>query len=431
MAEKDEQSKNDHRISPHDISMIADDLAGACDTGFEFLDLVEQVTVVVDVDSLDKGADPSEGLTVYNTESRAIPIEAAYQKTRRASGLAGKGDRRFLIKKTDSAFRGHFGREIAAVMDELAIRLCCLAPAIPDFGRVTRNGIQYLDSLPIADSFYSQDPKNPVTESRVAAHAAVGNDRPVGLLDLKTLRGKQGKQKLAALITSGCQIVVTDSENRHDLEYAVNLFTNRPERVLFVGGQGLGNALATCCTPSAKREGWTKVPDGPALIVCGTLHPKSREQIAFLSRSHGLAPVLIHIDDSRADDRVAEAAALRLTTQMAGSGLGLLSTPENALFDPGRVEHVLAMTVQAVCDRIRLGGLLLTGGTTGYEACRRIGIRRLRLREKITWGAVMAQAPDMDGMAVLIKGGSLGEPEVMNQFVEIVRSLASRNRQRA
>ena len=44
--------------------MIADDLAGACDTGFEFLDLVEQVTVVVDIDSLDAGADPAEGLTV-------------------------------------------------------------------------------------------------------------------------------------------------------------------------------------------------------------------------------------------------------------------------------------------------------------------------------------------------------------------------------
>ena len=157
MVEKNDPSKNDFRISPYEVSMIADDLAGACDTGFEFLDLVEQVTVVVDIDSLDAGADPAEGLTVYNTESRAIPTEEAYQKTRRASGFAGKGGQRVLMKKTDSAFRGHFGREIAAVMDELDIRLCCLAPAIPDFGRVTRDGVQYLDGLPIADSFYSQD----------------------------------------------------------------------------------------------------------------------------------------------------------------------------------------------------------------------------------------------------------------------------------
>lgn len=431
MVEKNDPSKNDFRISPYEVSMIADDLAGACDTGFEFLDLVEQVTVVVDIDSLDASADPEEGLTVYNTESRAIPIEEAYQKTRRASGYAGKGGQRVLMKKTDSAFRGHFGREIAAVMDELDIRLCCLAPAIPDFGRVTRDGIQYLDGLPIADSFYSQDPKNPVTESRVAAHAAVGNDRPIGLLDLKTLRGKQNQQKIEVLIAAGLQILVTDSENRHDLENAAKLFVKRSERVLFVGGQGLGNALATCCIPSAKQEGWTKIPDGPTLIVCGTLHPKSREQIAFLSRKHRLEPILIQIDDSLSADSVAEDAALRLTEQMKGSGLGLLSTPENTVYDPGRVEHVLAKTVHAACDRTRLAGLLLTGGTTGYEACLRIGIKRLRLRQKITWGAVMAQAPDMDGMAVLVKGGSLGDPEVMDQFVETVRSLASRNRQGA
>ena len=97
--------KNDFRISPYDISMIADDLAGACDTGFEFLDLVEQVTVVVDIDSLDKGADPAEGLSVYNTESRAIPIEEAYQKTRRASGFAGKGGQRLPRPLRPSAFR--------------------------------------------------------------------------------------------------------------------------------------------------------------------------------------------------------------------------------------------------------------------------------------------------------------------------------------
>ena len=38
------------RIDPSEVSMIADDLAGACDTGIEFLDSVGCVTVVVDSD---------------------------------------------------------------------------------------------------------------------------------------------------------------------------------------------------------------------------------------------------------------------------------------------------------------------------------------------------------------------------------------------
>ncbi len=409
-----------------DISMIADDLAGACDTGFEFLDTVGQVTVVMDVDVPHGKIDPEDGLVVYNTESRALPADDAYQKARRAAEIAGKDGQRILMKKTDSAFRGQFGPEIAAVMDELGIELCCLAPAIPEFGRVTRSGIQYLDGVPISESFYSKDPKNPVTESRVARHAMIGNNRPVGLLDLSTLRGNRKEEKIEELALSGVQIVVTDSENRKDLQTAAGVFLKRPERILFVGGQGIGNALASACTPSAKQTGWTRIPKGPTLVVCGTLHPRSREQMIQISRTYGLAPVLIRIDDTLHTDAMAEEAAAQVMTQMKSGGLGLLSTPEDVVYDPDRVERVIASTVQTICNRTRLAGLLLTGGTTGYEACRLIGIHRLHLRRKIAWGAIMAQAPDLEGMAVLVKGGSLGNPGVMNFFVETVRSLASK-----
>ena len=38
------------RIKPSEISMIADDLAGSCDTGIEFLNSVGCVAVVIDSD---------------------------------------------------------------------------------------------------------------------------------------------------------------------------------------------------------------------------------------------------------------------------------------------------------------------------------------------------------------------------------------------
>jgi len=58
--------------------MIADDLAGACDTGVEFLESVESVTVVIDSDTPDLKMGSLEGLTVWNTESRSLAAREAY-----------------------------------------------------------------------------------------------------------------------------------------------------------------------------------------------------------------------------------------------------------------------------------------------------------------------------------------------------------------
>jgi uncharacterized protein YgbK (DUF1537 family) len=407
--------------------MIADDLAGACDTGIEFLDSVGCVTVVVDSDISEMKKNQFEGLIVWNTESRGLSAHDACSKVRRACEIAGAKEKRILLKKTDSAFRGHFGREISTAMDALNVELCCVAPAIPDFGRVTRNGIQYLNGLPIAESFYSKDPKQPVTESRVAEIVAMGNRRPTGLLELEMLRSHENQEHIERLIASGVQIIVADSESQGDLERAVELFLKRPGRLFFVGGQGIGNALAKYCLPCAKRETWTKVPDGAVVIVCGTLHPNAREQLTLFSHTHGIEPVFIDVDDRSNQTTImaaAEKATASLMAQIESHGLGFLASPESPVCDPRLVEEALSLAVGKVYEKAHLSGLILTGGTTAYEVCRRLGVKCLQLRQRISWGVVLTQASDLSGMAIAVKGGSLGDVDAIKKVVDTVRSLA-------
>jgi uncharacterized protein YgbK (DUF1537 family) len=406
--------------------MLADDLAGACDTGIEFMDCIGCVTVVIDSDMAEVKKNKFEGLVVWNTESRSLAAHEAYRKVFRACEIAGANKKRILLKKTDSAFRGHFGREISAVMAALDLELCCVAPAIPDFGRVTRKGIQYLDGLPIAESFYSKDPKQPVTQSRVDEIVAIGNTRPTGLLDLETLRSPENQEHIERFIASGIQVIVVDSESQGDLEAAVELFLKRPGPLFFVGGQGLGNALAKYCLPGAGSETWTQVPDGAVVIVCGTLHPRAREQLTLISHTHGIEPVIIDVDD-RLNLAAIETAAAKATSclmhQIESHGLGFLASPRDPVRDPGRVEAAISLAVGKVYDSADLSGLILTGGTTAYSVCRRIGAMHLQLRQRIGWGVVLTQAPDLSGMAIAVKGGSLGDVDAIQKLVDTVRSL--------
>ena len=373
-------SKADLQIVPSEISMLADDLAGACDTGIEFLGSLGQVTVMVDSDDPELETDILEGLVVWNTESRDLSANDAYEKVKRASRVAAKGEKRVFFKKTDSAFRGNFGHEIAAVMDALNLKVCCLAPAIPEFGRVARNGIQYLDGKPISESFYRKDPRHPVTESNVSKVATIGNDRPIGLLTLDTLRSRDSEKQFERLMASGAEVIVVDGEIQEDLNQTVDLFLRLTRRMVFVGGQDLGHAVARHCSPGSIRGQWTKIPEGPIIVVCGTLHPKSREQIRVLSTAYDIDPVFIEPgvnNDAENIKSTAEKASNNILNQLKNSEFGLLTSPENASLNPDVVEQSIARTIQNICRKTKLSGLILTGGTTAYTVCQKIGVKRV------------------------------------------------------
>lgn len=146
----------------------------------------------------------------------------------------------------------------------------------------------------------------------------------------------------------------------------------------------------------------------------------------LFSRAHDMDPVFIELDD-RSDISAAEAAAEKATSgliaQIESHGLGFLASPEGVARDPRLVEEALSLAVGKVHQKVDLSGLILTGGTTAYEVCRRIGVKSLQLRQRISWGVVLAQALDSSGMAIAVKGGSLGDVDAIRKVVETVQAL--------
>jgi uncharacterized protein YgbK (DUF1537 family) len=414
------------RFLSSELAMLADDLAGACDTGIEFLPTVGRVTVILDSDGPRVDCGSRDGLWVWNTESRSLSPTAAYCKVRRACRRAVHPGTRVVVKKTDSAFRGPFGREIAAVMDELQLPLCSVVPAIPAFGRVTRHGVQYIDGVPIAESFYRHDPKHPVTESQVARIVAADVSRRIGVFTLDMLRSPEAPQHLERLLVAGVQILVVDGESQADIERSVTLLLQRPGRLLFIGGQGLGNALATHCLPTAAQDAWTPIPQGGIVAVCGTLHPQTRQQIQFAARQYSVDPAVLQVDaDGQLLGREADAedAAIRVLRQLDRCGVAFLASPEVPVADPSRVEATLAQAIEKLHGRARLSALILTGGATAYTVCSRLGITQLELRQRIRSGVVLTQVPELSGLAIGMKGGSLGDVDAISTMIDAIQAL--------
>src|SRR5262245_59355225 len=125
------------------LTVIADDVTGACDVGAELAAAGFAVRVSV-------GSGPNAGPTgvaaggdvvqVINTQSRTLSARHAYE---RVLGLLRKRPADLVLKKIDTALRGHLGAELDAVLDGLGAVAVFVLPAIPAAGRVTRGGRQW------------------------------------------------------------------------------------------------------------------------------------------------------------------------------------------------------------------------------------------------------------------------------------------------
>ncbi len=161
------------------LLLIADDFTGALDTGVQFAIRGAKTCVVTDpaYDFSQAKAD----VLVLDAETRHLPPRAAYDTVFRAVRDARRAGFAYIYKKTDSALRGNIGAELAAALDASGADSLAFLPALPKMNRVTRNGVHYIDGVPVADSVFGRDPFEPVTASSVAEIIAAQTETPVVL----------------------------------------------------------------------------------------------------------------------------------------------------------------------------------------------------------------------------------------------------------
>ena len=142
-------------ILPHLV--LADDASGALECASLLAGLSLDVVVCL-------GASPElayeNAFVVADTGSRHLTPAAA-----------GDGIRNWLrhphhrvFKKTDSTLRGNIAAELLALPAPCVIYV----PAYPAVGRTVRGGCLFVHGMPLAETPFATDPRQPVRGSRVA-----------------------------------------------------------------------------------------------------------------------------------------------------------------------------------------------------------------------------------------------------------------------
>lgn len=258
------------------LTVIADDLTGALDTGVQFANRCVSVRVA----AVHGTAAVHEELfqadvAVIDAEVRHRSRQQAYKICLELVQQAQRCGTDSVYIKTDSGLRGNIGAMFQAALDASGAAVAYYAPALPRMNRLTQGGIQYIDGVPINESVFGQDPFEPVRSPYIKdlfknCRAEVVTCQP---------------RNLPPPPQHGQQIVICDAEKDTDFR-CIAMELQRTNGLKILGGCA---GFAAVLPPFLGLEGGPiSLPciNAPLLVLCGSLNPITKRQLEY-GAAHG------------------------------------------------------------------------------------------------------------------------------------------------
>ncbi|GAA1530901.1 four-carbon acid sugar kinase family protein [Actinomadura kijaniata] len=374
---------------PIGIAVLADDLTSAGDGAAPFRRAGHRARIL-----LSGSAGTPGGVTAVDLGSRLLDeADAAARAGEAARLFAGSG---LLVKTVDSTLRGHVAAEVHAAWKGSGRRAVVVAPAFPAEGRVTVNGVQHVDGVPVHLSAYARDPVHPVRCSDLAKvfPAAVLAERAADV---------------PALVGAG-EMVICSAAVDTDLDRLVAAVP-RPDEVLWVGSPGLAAALARAYPRPDGAPPAAPPPARRLLVVAGSANPVTRRQLAELRALAGVPEVVV-------GDPATTARRLR---GLSAPVLTLRAPAERR--PPGTITRALAAVVSDLVEDGFVDALVLTGGATAVAVLRALGVTGLDLIDEPEPGAARGLPLERPYPSVLMKAGGFGDDAMLHRLSRVRESL--------
>jgi uncharacterized protein YgbK (DUF1537 family) len=288
-----------NKFFPPRVGILADDLTSAADGAGPFVGRGLSALV-------GRACIPTATADVFaiDTRSRSVGTRAAFASTQRFTTSLKNAE--ILYKTVDSTLRGHVRGEIDAALKASGRRKLVFAPAFPEAGRTTRNGIQFVSGLPVDQSAYAHDPVHPATTSVLA--------------DL--------------VPRDASSVVLLDAETQDDLDTQIAAIAD-PQEVLWVGSPGMAQALAARI--SIERPQVIPTTSRKILVVVGSANAVSHEQCDLVENAQGVtvlrAPAARTPDSSGTLHKLVQAAISALETGDYGSVIATGGDTMQAILD--------------------------------------------------------------------------------------------------
>jgi D-threonate/D-erythronate kinase len=379
--------------------ILADDRTGALETAAAVGDLLdESILVTTHARAL---ASRGEGttrrrVTVVDLATRHSPTHIAANRASAHDGAHA------LFHKMDSTLRGNWAAEVVARMRSSG-RSAIVVPALPHLARICVDGVVTVDGVAVADGPAASDPLNPVLSSRPAEIL-----RCAGLLDVTSIATPDQLMRWLherePAHSRPCA-AVCDAATNEDVETLARTWATTSD-TLFVGPasavaaavalQSGHNDRPATLGSSARRSAHLALTTGRVLIVCGSLHPNARAQVAQLIAT---------------DQRSGAHRSRRI--------LAISTAPADAPPTSSQAEGAaqqLADETHRLLEREQVDALIVIGGDTVAAV---LGESDVSVMCSLAPGTALG---DWSGIRLVSRSGGFGDPSDLVRLVGLVHA---------
>lgn len=427
------KTKHQRSKSMIDLLIIADDLTGALDTGIQFAhqNYKTKVYTKSEFDSALFYESDTEVLVV-DTESRHLTPEKAYEIVYSLSKMAIEAGVKYIYKKTDSALRGNIGSELAAALAASKEKFLAFIPALPLMNRVTIEGMQFIDGIPVHESVFGIDPYTPVKSPFVRD------------LFEEVEYSTELYTKESAHVTNFAQptIGIFDAETTDDLRKIGRYLDQNNQLKVLAGCTGFAEILPEIIG-IRKKDVELPALDKPLLVMCGSLNPISRQQIEY-GEEMGFNRIVLSPDQlldgeffrSDAGDQWfndIKAKLIEHQVVMIDSGISEPDLMDDYMkrngisMDAGRV--AITEALGRLLEMLYMKGigyelnLMIIGGDTLKGFIEKVGCEEINLLCEITMGTVLSSINVFGKYAQIIsKSGGFGTKELIYDIANISKN---------
>lgn len=409
------------------LLIIADDFTGALDTGVQFAASGLKTRVVVDPRTDLEACDVQ--VLVVDTETRHLAAEEAYDIIADLTKRAVKAGVSYIYKKTDSALRGNIGAELSALLEAGGEKNLAFLPAFPQVGRITREGVHYVDGVPVTESPFGKDPFEPVRYSVITELIGQQSDLPVKSFPALGEGDPVPEEK---------GILVFDAETPEDLESAGRCLAREKRLRIVAGCAGFGAVLPGLLGIEEKAAVSLPELDPRLLVVCGSVNPITLAQLDWaeaagfsrlrLTPKQKLTPDYWKSEEGQKDlvpiqEMLAAGPYSVIETNDPGSNQPTADYGAELGLDREalrvRIASGLGQLVGEIFTSPSLGTLLLTGGDTLLQCMECVGVRELEPVCELEKGVVLARFT-YNGCTrhVITKSGGFGQESLLTDLAQ-------------
>ena len=367
---------------------IADDTTGALEVGGQLA-----MRGVRSLFTTEEEFDLASVAVVVDAQTRHLPAALARQTVARLAGTAARAGIPFVYKKTDSTLRGNIASEFRALLDAFPDRPLVYVPAYPKMGRVVTGGELFVNGRPLGETAIAHDPLNPVREGSIQAMLA-------GACPLSLAETSERLKSLLEEEPNG-SVLVCDGRTDEDLQATASVIAGFGQPCIVAGTGGFVGEWASSL-PVERGYAPPELRVARCLVISGSLHPASIEQVRFAA-ANGLPTA--YLSETEDGD--------------VAPGSGPWSALATAGTSPNGVGERMGALVRRALEAGSADCLVIFGGDTTLAVLRSLGIMVLESAGELLPGVPLSQTRYRGRPLTLVtKAGSFGGPGMLISIKE-------------